>query len=764
MRITTSIVTATLATSGTVLLLWTCANPFDLRQSTTSRTHALALATGTSVVMLAAGDIADCTRTGDQKTATLIEQILAQDSTAVVQTLGDNAYEEGTADQYTNCYQPTWGQFLARTRPQIGNHEYSISVQPTFDYFGAAAFNNNVPGGYYSYNVGDWHIIVLNDNNTNVSIQAGSPQEVWLRNDLASDTKTCTMAVWHGPRFYSTNDTVPGVRATVRAAWVDLFQNRTDLIVNGHQHLYERHALQDPDGNPTPDGIRQIIAGTGGASTQPTPTMSISPNSEVRHGGVDQYGVLKLTLGPGSYTWQFLPVPGVTFSDSGSGTCHGQAPNSAPTANPGGPYTGQEGVALAFDGTGSSDPESQPLTYAWDFGDGTHGTGATPSHAYGNDGTYAVSLVVTDSKGLPSAAVNTSVSIPETPPTVVAGPATSIAPGATYSLSATVGDGASDGPWAYTIDWGDQTTTTGNRSSLAAPIAENHTYASDRLNLVRVTVTAANGGLGRDSTFVTVGGSTLVGAGTIARCDRTYDEATANVLDGVPGTVFSLGDHVLSGTDSDFTACYTPSWGRHLSRTRPVPGDKEYLVTGATPYYAYFGAAAGDPTKGYYSFDLGAWHVIVLNTSLSTSATSAQVQWLKADLQASSRSCTAALFHYPLFSSGTTGPRTSVKPLWDALYQYNADLVINGHYAIYERFAPQDPAGNADAARGLREFTIGTGGQNSNSLVTVAANSEKRANGTYGVLRFTLVPNGYTWSYLLAAGKTLTDAGSALCH
>jgi PKD repeat protein len=759
---TTSALKAALAGSAVLLTLWTCADPLGPPERAAPPRSSQAAVV--SRVMLAAGDIADCTRDGDEATATLIEGILAGDSTAIVQTLGDNAYEDGTAEDYADCYDPSWGRFLGRTRPQIGNHEYNVSVAPTFDYFGDAAFNGNRPGGYYSYNLGDWHIIVLNDNNSNVKIVAGSPQEQWLRADLASNTKQCTMAIWHGPRFYSTMTAPAGVRATPYAAWVALYEARVDVVLNAHNHLYERHAPQDPDGNPTPDGIRQFIVGTGGAKTQGTPTGGISANSEVRHGGFDQYGIIKMTLSTGGYSWEFLPIPGVTFTDSGSATCHGQLPNTAPTARPGGPYTGVEGVPTELDGSASTDPENHPLTYAWTFGDGTTGTGASPTHLYPDQGSYTASLVVTDSKGLSSAPQTTTVAIAAAPPSVEAGSAAALSPGQSFALSATFGDGATDGPWNYTIQWGDQSTTSGTRSSANNPITASHTYTGDRLNVVRVTVTAADGSAGTDSTFVTVGGTTLVGAGTIARCDKTFDEATATELDGIPGTVFTLGDHVLEGTATEFADCYQPSWGRHRSRTRPVPGDKEYLVSGATPYYSYFGTAAGDPAKGYYSYNLGDWHVIVLNSSLSTSASSSQVQWLRADLQANPKTCTMALWHYPLFSSGASGPRTSMKPLWDALYQFGADVVLNGHYAIYERFAPQTPAGVADPVNGIRAFTVGTGGQNSNSLVTTADNSEIRMKGVYGVLRLILMPNGYTWSYEQAAGVALSDSGSTVCH
>jgi hypothetical protein len=260
----------------------------------------------------------------------------------------------------------------------------------------------------------------------------------------------------------------------------------------------------------------------------------------------------------------------------------------------------------------------------------------------------------------------------------------------------------------------------------------------------------------------------LVGAGDIAGCSTAGDEATANLLDGIPGTVFTLGDNVYdSGTDAEFANCYEPSWGRHEARTKPSVGNHEYLTAGASGYFNYFGPTAGEPGKGYYSYDLGGWHMIVLNSNCSKvtcAAGSPQEQWLRADLAAHPNSCTLAYFHHPLYSSGEHGNQTQVRPFWRALYEANADAVLSGHDHTYERFAPQDPFGVADPRRGIREFVVGTGGKNHYAFTTVQPNSEVRNATTHGVLKLTLHPTGYDWQFVPVAGQTFTDSGSATCH
>jgi hypothetical protein len=262
----------------------------------------------------------------------------------------------------------------------------------------------------------------------------------------------------------------------------------------------------------------------------------------------------------------------------------------------------------------------------------------------------------------------------------------------------------------------------------------------------------------------------LVGAGDIATPIAQNDEATAKLLDGISGTVYTVGDNTYpDGAPSEFTNYYHPTWGRHKARTKPSVGDHEYNTSGASGYFGYFGAAAGDPSKGYYSYNLGEWHVVVLNSNCAKiggcGATSPMVSWLKQDLAANPRKCTVSYFHHPLFSSGGEhGNISAVRPIWDALYAANADVVLNGNDHNYERFAPQSPSGALDTARGIREFVVGTGGAGLYPFGTIKANSQARNNTTHGVLKLTLHPSSYEWKFVPVAGKTFTDSGSTTCH
>ena len=257
----------------------------------------------------------------------------------------------------------------------------------------------------------------------------------------------------------------------------------------------------------------------------------------------------------------------------------------------------------------------------------------------------------------------------------------------------------------------------------------------------------------------------LVGAGDIADCASRGDEATAALLDSIPGTVFTAGDNAYgSGTPAQFSACYDPSWGRHRSRTRPAPGNHDYRTAQGAAYYAYFGANAGPAGRGYYSYDLGAWHIIALNSNVSMKRGSAQERWLRADLAASGKRCTLAYWHHPRFSSSEHGNQKRTAPLWDALYEYGAEIVLGGHDHTYERFAPQDPGGTPDPARGIREFVVGTGGASHYDFPTTEPNSEVRDNTASGVLRLMLGENRYAWEFVPVAGERFTDAGSGKCH
>lgn len=259
------------------------------------------------------------------------------------------------------------------------------------------------------------------------------------------------------------------------------------------------------------------------------------------------------------------------------------------------------------------------------------------------------------------------------------------------------------------------------------------------------------------------GDPVFVGAGDIANCGRTEDESTAKLLDNISGTVFTTGDNVYpDGTATQFTDCYGPTWGRHKNRTKPVPGNHDYHVAGASGYFNYFGAAAGDPAKGYYSYNLGAWHIIALNSEITQSAGSAQEKWLRTDLAANPKTCTLAYWHKPRFSSGQHGNIAASQPLWQALYDYGADVVLNGHDHTYERFAPQNPNGQADP-KGIREFVVGTGGAGLYSFTSNQPNSQVRNNTTYGVLKLTLHSTSYDWQFIPIAGQNFTDSGSANC-
>jgi hypothetical protein len=258
----------------------------------------------------------------------------------------------------------------------------------------------------------------------------------------------------------------------------------------------------------------------------------------------------------------------------------------------------------------------------------------------------------------------------------------------------------------------------------------------------------------------------LVGAGDIADCSGVEDELTAQLLDNIPGMVFTVGDNAYpSGSASNYTNCYEPTWGRHKARTRPAVGDNEYNTPGAAGHFGYFGAAAGDAGRGYYSYDAGSWHVIVLNSNCSQvggcDPTSVQGQWLQTDLVANPAACTLVIFHEPLFSSN--GGDVDLRDFWALLYSAGADIVLNGHRHYYERFAPQNPDGVLEPDRGIRQFVIGTGGSGLSSFDSNPPNLEARNNVSHGVLKLTLHATSYDWEFVPIAGQSFTDSGSDLC-
>jgi len=266
------------------------------------------------------------------------------------------------------------------------------------------------------------------------------------------------------------------------------------------------------------------------------------------------------------------------------------------------------------------------------------------------------------------------------------------------------------------------------------------------------------------------GSAVLVGAGDIADCrDLNGAEATAKLLEKIPGTVMAVGDLAYPDGTAENFSCYDKTWGRVKNRTRPAPGNHEFHSKGAAYYFQYFGATAGDATKGYYSYELGSWHVVVLNSECvdvgGCDAASPQGKWLREDFATHPVACTLAYFHKPLFSSGGAhGDDLLMKQLWDSLYAGNADVIINGHDHDYERFAPQTPEAKADADRGIREFVVGTGGKNHRHFGFIRPNSEARDADALGVLKLTLLPGRYEWEFVPEDGKTFKDSGVGTCH
>jgi 3',5'-cyclic AMP phosphodiesterase CpdA len=255
----------------------------------------------------------------------------------------------------------------------------------------------------------------------------------------------------------------------------------------------------------------------------------------------------------------------------------------------------------------------------------------------------------------------------------------------------------------------------------------------------------------------------LVGAGDMAGCGMEAPIKTAKLVDRIPGIVFTVGDNVYpAGSPTIYPECYGPSWGRHMWRTRPLPGNHDWDSSGsAAAYFAYFGAAS-EPPLGYYSYSAGAWHVVALNSNIAAHAGSAQYEWLKADLAASATSCLMVVWHHPLFSSGQNGNSSRMRDAWRLLQQWGAEFVVSGHDHTYERFAPQDADGRANPS-GLRQFVVGTGGYSLYDLGHRQANSEVFENRTWGVIKFTLKRQSYEWEFVPIDGQTFRDAGSAAC-
>jgi YD repeat-containing protein len=383
-------------------------------------------------------------------------------------------------------------------------------------------------------------------------------------------------------------------------------------------------------------------------------------------------------------------------------------PNQPPSASLAvSPNPALVGQSVTFDASASSDADGSITNYKWDLdGNGSFetdtGSSQTASRSYASAGDVAVKLRVTDDAGATADATRTlTVNAPDPPPS-------------TDPVIAAAGDIACDpGSSAY------------------------------------------NSGLG-----------------TSSECRQ---KPTSDLLVGAGlAGVLTLGDNQYDdGTLAKFQLAFHPTWGRVKSIIHPGIGNHEYQTSGAVGYFDYFNGVAnsngpaGERGKAYYSFDVGAWHLIALNSNcsiVSCAAGSVQEQWLRADLAAHSNSCVLAYWHHPRFSSGTHGNNPATQPLWQALYDANADVVLNGHDHGYERFGRQDAGGALDSTRGVREFVVGTGGRNHYSFTGAQPNSEIRNSDTFGMLRLALHANGYDWRFVPESGKTFSDSGSESCH
>lgn len=265
----------------------------------------------------------------------------------------------------------------------------------------------------------------------------------------------------------------------------------------------------------------------------------------------------------------------------------------------------------------------------------------------------------------------------------------------------------------------------------------------------------------------------MVGAGDIAACDSDGDEATAALIDEALAdveepVVFTTGDNAYDeGSAANFADCYDPSWGRHKAITRPVPGAREYRTPGASAYFGYFGEAAGVAGEGWYSYDVGAWHVIALNSNCEAlggcGLDTPQGQWLQQDVEASNARCTLAYWHDPTFSSTVDGGHPDLLEFYGFLFESDVEIVVNGDDHFYERFVPQDQF-NQEFDEGLRQFTVGTGGRSLSQFGLPAPHSAVRFNEAFGVLVLTLNPNGYEWEFQTVEGSPFTDRGFDICH
>lgn len=288
----------------------------------------------------------------------------------------------------------------------------------------------------------------------------------------------------------------------------------------------------------------------------------------------------------------------------------------------------------------------------------------------------------------------------------------------------------------------------------------------------------------RQQEVILMGAPVFIGVGDIAVCGTRGDEQTGALVDSllladtalhVPTVVATFGDNAYpsgrEGVKNDFPRCFAPSWGttRIMSVIHPSPGNHDYDSGSSDPYFTYFGARAGPAGKGYYSYDVGGWHIISLNSELyfgfgEPEQSEAQEAWLRDDLKNHQTQCALAYFHRPLFSSGAYRMTMQLQPLWKILFDGGVDLVLNGHEHDYERFLPQTPAGVVDSVKGIEQIISGTGGGSLRRFnYPLAPNSVAQIQGRFGVLKLSLGDGEYSRAFIDVGGR-VWDSGVRRCH
>jgi len=363
----------------------------------------------------------------------------------------------------------------------------------------------------------------------------------------------------------------------------------------------------------------------------------------------------------------------------------------------------------------------------------------------------------------------------EEAPVANAGVAQNVTTGTLVTLDGSASSDANADPLTYS--WTLTSRPAGSAAVLSGTNSAAPTFTADVAGTYVASLVVNDGKISSTASTVAIAATiapvSVLAVGDIAQCgsqpaaDSAAAKTAAIVAQQSSDTpLLLLGDLVYdSGTLAEYLNCYEPTYGKFMARSFPAPGNHDYGVPAGDDYYAYFGARAGPDKRGYYSFDVGSWHVISLNSNIDMAKGSAQEAWLRADLMAASnKKCTLAYWHHARFSSSSShgnDPRSS--DIWRVLFEFNADVVLVGHDHTYERFAPQDPEANADPAKGIRQFVIGTGGAALYQFGTPQPNSEARGAGSFGVAKFVLADGRYSWEFLPAAGSTFTDRGESKC-